>query len=154
MLPGPCLRAGSQLSHSADMSFSVGKHVLTSDIQLLSNLQNIATTTLIGALPSPLSQALPVPTNANATPHILAERSTTAAPSDPAASAAPPSSDPAQPVQPETIASADVGNAPADRLPTIEEITAFAERQANLEFNRREAIRVSAKTVLDVLGKR
>jgi hypothetical protein len=41
-----------------------------------------------------------------------------------------------------------------DRLPTLEELTTFAERQANLEFNRREAIRVSAKTVLDVLGKR
>lgn len=36
----------------------------------------------------------------------------------------------------------------------LDGLIAFAEAKANLEFNRKEAVKTSAKTVLDVLMKR
>jgi hypothetical protein len=37
---------------------------------------------------------------------------------------------------------------------TIDDLVQYAETRANLEFNRKEAVRTSAQTVLDVLMKR
>ncbi|KAK1920893.1 hypothetical protein DB88DRAFT_501409 [Papiliotrema laurentii] len=99
--------------------------------QLISSLIALSITTHLSSLPSPLSQALPSP------PQSQSQSDPTSEPSNPAESSdntqAPPQ--PSGPV-------------------TVDDITVWAEQRANLEFNRREAVRVSAKTVLDVLSKR
>ena len=98
------------------------------DTQLLSTLLSLSTTSLASSLPCPLSDAVP---------------STLIHP--------PKSSDVPNPNDSQTRPAT---NGPAGALPTIEDLTAYAEKRANLEFNRRESVRVASKTVLDVLNKR